>query len=538
MFQLPNSKSQKNLKKRIKLTNAQKIQKYFRTQEGNIIDFEEHPYLVQIYNEDSPYLVLGTSRQTGKTTFEAADLLGKALGASHTSILFATASEKQLSDVRDKKIRGQFAINPELRAAAFVGKTVNNKDKMLFSNQSTINFHAIAQSAETVRGLTAQTIYIDEVQSIPRENISVVRACSRTFKDAAKIVFTGTFMEEDNTLNQLYLDTCQNEWIIGCIACGKDNSPLGMQHFDLERPYLFCEHCKEPMSAKNGDWVPQNPSNLKVGYRLTSLMTPECTWRDGSHQGLHDLYESEPPDKFLNESMGLPSVRGTALIMREELANLCSSDPMCSPESVHGYITGRPSVAAIDWAPNKAAGSASHTMITFAQLERDHIKFLYAKRFTGPKYDNSAGPDLILDEICELVRAFNSDYVFCDYGMGHDENSRLKLRLGNIVKEMHYHAGTTPVKWDGQVQRFKISKTASLDKVFLYLRTERYSFPREQDFECYYEDILNVYTEYDEDRRSKRYVKGGKGPDDFLQLINFCTIGIMQMFGYPQTWLV
>ncbi len=530
MFDLPKkNKKRDHSQDRNQKSNAQNIQDNFLTQEGKRLDFEEHPYLLDIYNNESRYMVLGSSRQVGKTTLLALKMMYEALKKGFESIMFLTAGEKQLSEVRDDKIRSQFENNRQLKNRSFGPGSLNNKNKFRFSNQSTIHFKAIGKNVGSARGVTARTIYFDEVQSIPRKNISVVRASARTFKDTAQSIFTGTFLGEDNTLNQLFLDTCQNEWIIHCTACGEDNPPLGMQHIDLDRPYLFCVHCKAPMDAKKGRWVPQNPNSPKVGYRICTLMTPECTWRTDGHDGLLDLFESEPRDKFMNEMMGLPSVKGVNLITRTQLMELCGDEPMVDPASVPPYIQQRPSVASIDWSFNKEDGAASHTIITVAQLEREYIKILYAKRFTGPEYSGPDGPDRVLDEVCSLVNSFQSDFVFVDYGLGHLDNMRLRQRLGSKVLEMQYHGGAKPVHYNKEILRFEIPKTQTLDLLFLYLSQGFFRFPKEEEFRTFYEDILNVYTIYDEENRTKKYGKSGKGPDDFAQLLNFCLIGIEGM---------
>ncbi len=450
--------------------------------------------------------------------------------------MFLTASDKQLSEVRDDKIRSQFQNNRQLRNRSFGPGSLNNKSKFRLTNQSTIHFKEIGKNVGSARGVTARLIYFDEGQSIPRKHISVVRASARTFKESSQYMFAGTFLSEDNTLNQLFLDTCQNEWIIRCSACGEENPPLEMQHLDLDMPYLFCVHCKAPMNAKDGSWVPQNPNSKKVGYRNYSLMTPECTWRTDSHDGLLDLFESEPRYKFMNEMMGLPSVKGVNLITRTQLQELCGDDPMVDPANVHGNIQQRPSVAAIDWSFNKEDGAASHTIITITQLEREYIKVLYAKRFTGPEYSGPEGPDRVLDEVCSLVNAFKCDFVFVDYGMGHLDNLRLRQRLGAKVIEMQYHGGVKPVHYDRDIMRYEIPKTPTLDLVFLYLSQGIFRFPKEEEFRSFYEDILNVYTIYDEENRTKKCGKSGNGPDDFAQLLNFCLIGIGKMQSDALPW--
>ena len=127
---------------------------------------------------------------------------------------------------------------------------------------------------------------MDETQSTPREHISIIRASAKTYSETSSYIFAGTFLTEGNILAQLYQDSCQYEWIVTCPACEKQNNPLGLQHIDVNKPFLFCEHCGEAMDVKTGEWVAQNPENKKVGYRICVLMTPECQWRTDGHDGI------------------------------------------------------------------------------------------------------------------------------------------------------------------------------------------------------------------------------------------------------------
>ena len=51
------------------------------------------------------------------------------------------------------------------------------------------------------------------------------------------------------------------------------------------------------------------------------------------------------------------------------------------------------------------------------------------------------------------------------------------------------------------------------------------------------EDVMNVYTEYDADKRTRFYKKSGKGPDDFLHLLNYTLITALEHYGSTFSWL-
>ncbi len=76
MFELPKiNKSGLSTRGPTPKSNSQNIQDNFLTQEGKKLDFEEHPYLLEIYDNEARYVVLASSRQVGKSTFLALKIM-------------------------------------------------------------------------------------------------------------------------------------------------------------------------------------------------------------------------------------------------------------------------------------------------------------------------------------------------------------------------------------------------------------------------------------------------------------------------------
>ncbi|MBC8192294.1 MAG: phage terminase large subunit family protein, partial [FCB group bacterium] len=441
-----------------------RIRHIFLNKEGKPLDFETRPYWKQIYNEKSRYVVMMTSRQIGKSTFQAIRILFEMLVSRNTSILFANAKKTQNNEFRQRSLLPQFFRNPKLKRAAFGKSSINNAKMMKLNNGSTLHLEYIGTTADAARGSSARTIIADEVQDIPRENLDVIMESAASFPKNSKYRFTGTCKDDRNIMYQLFLDTCQFEWIIPCPSCKEDNPPIGMEHLDLEREYLFCSHCKEPIDTLEGKWVAQNPKCKRVGYRIPRLIDSNTVWRN-SADGILDKYETYSRNKFLNEVMALPSVQGEALITLQELESFCEDRPMMSPDNVPiEEIRGQAIIAAVDWAYNVLTEAVAHTIISIAKVENDHIKMLYMKRFSGPYYEGLKGPDIVLDEIQELVAAFGVDWLFADHRIGNKENQRLKQRIGKRLLEVEYSPGDHRVVWKQDTKRYSIPKTESLDR--------------------------------------------------------------------------
>jgi hypothetical protein len=514
-----------------------RISQIFRNKEGQFLDFETRPHWKQIYNEESRYVVLMTSRQIGKSTFQATRILYEMLGTKNASILLANAKETQSKKFRQQSLLPQIKRNPKLQRIAFDKTSINNAEMMKLSNGATLYLEHVGTNADSARGSSAPTIIVDEVQDIPRENLDVIMESAANFPKDSKYRFSGTCKDDRNLMFQLFLDTCQFEWIIPCASCNQDNPPIGMEHINLEREYLFCSLCKEPIDTLEGRWVAQNPNCKRVGYRIPRLIDSNTVWRN-SADGILDKYESYSRNKFLNEVMAIPSIQGEALITFQELESFCENRPIMSPDNVpREEIVGQAIIAAIDWAYNTEIGGLSHTIISIAKVESDHIKILYMKRFSGPYYEGVKGPDLVLDEILGLVTAFGVDWAFADHRIGNKENLRLKQRIDKRMVEVEYSTGSHPVIWKNDKKRFSIPRTESLDRLFNQLRAGRFTFPNVDASTEYLTDILNVYTKYNDEHTRRSYERKGGASDDFLHLMNYTLIAAIQYYGEQMPWL-
>jgi hypothetical protein len=514
-----------------------RIRQIFRNKEGQLLDFDTRPHWKQIYNDKNRYVVLMTSRQIGKSTFQATRILYEMLGTRNASILLANAKETQSKKFRQQSLLPQIYRNPKLKRAAFGKKSINNAEMIKLSNGSTLHLEHIGTSADSARGSSAPTIIVDEVQDVPRENLDVIMESAASFPKDSKYRFSGTCKDDGNIMYQLFLDTCQYEWIIPCASCREDNPPIGMEHIDLESEYLFCSHCKEPIDTLKGSWVAQNPKCKRSGYRIPRLIDSNTVWRN-SADGILDKYEAYSRNKFLNEVMAIPSVQGEALITLQELESFCEDRPMMDPNDVpREEIENQAIIATVDWAYNIDPEKVSHTIIGIAKVEHDHLKMLYMKRFSGPYYDGVIGPDLVLDEMLGLFRAFGVDWVLADHRIGNKENLRLGQKIGKRMVEVEYSPGSHPVTLKRDKNRYSIPRTESLDRLFNQLRAGRFTFPNFDASEEFLTDIMNVYIHINDEHTRRSYERKGGRSDDFLHLLNYTLITAIERYDDIMPWL-
>ena len=513
--------SQGKIQSKHQLPRSEVVSKYFKTDHGRVFSFKGREYLKPIYNTKYHNQTLLTSRQAEKTTFNCNDILLSTVFFNHEKILYTAANQDQVNNFVDR-ITSQIHMNPDLKKHCFGKHSTNNRKEIRFNNGSKISFRAVGISPGSARSSSVRRIYFDEIQSMEENSVPVVSECASHFSGEASYFYTGTPLSSRNILSRKYAESCQNEWIITCQHCKKTNPRLGIEHIDPTKQFLFCIYCGKDMNAAHGKWIPQKPDSTKPGFRICRLMTPTCTWRTDGHDGILDRYYEYSEAQFHQEVLGLPFDHGSIPVTEKQIYSNCEDYDFIDIENVSDYIRSQVTFGAIDWAWSNKEGGQAFTIFSVSILLHGRIKVLFVKRFHGPKYNNK--PDKVNEEIAYIAAKINVKGIATDYGMGHNENLRLRDKVSAPVFEMQYGNVKSDWKWDSEGTRFIVSRTRTLDLVFNRIKKKLYMFPRHPVIKQYADDILNVYREYDSNNKSSKFIHAGSGPDDFLHLLNYSGI--------------
>ena len=503
------------------------ISRVFQTDSGQPFSFSGREYLKKIYNYSYRYLVILASRQAEKSSYLSKDMLADGISNSNDSLLYVTAQQRQADEFVHRKINRQFELNPTLEQDYLGAGSINNiRDKVL-NNGTTLTFRAIGQSADSARGIPARKIFFDEVQSILSDNIPIVTECAQSFPHNSAYFFAGTPLSTRNVLSQKYYETKQFEWLVTCDHCNYQNPPLGMEHIDTNKPFLFCLHCGKEMDPMHANWVSMNPDALLAGFRISRLMTPTCTWRTPANDGVLDKLETYSESTFYQEVLGIPYDTGNLPITEEEIYACCDDYDFIDPFKPPPHLDKQILFASIDWAWNTNESGQAFTILTITCLNSGRIEILFAKRFHGPRYHD---PDIVLSEVAQICNKLNVKVVGTDFGIGHKENFRLCEIVNARVFEMLYTGSGVESNWDPEAKCYKLGKTVVLDLVFNRLKKGLYKFPRQKIIQPFAADILNVYAEYDPNWKRLKYEHAGTGPDDFLHCLAYASLIIEQYF--------
>ena len=277
------AQQQSKKQSKIDLTPAEFVEHFFKVDSGKQFSFKGREYLKPIYNSSQPNIILMSSRQAEKSTYIANTILSRAMLVKEmTSALYISSSQKQVDDFVRMRINPQIDNIPKFKKIYLSNSRTNRLSDKILNNNTKLIFRTLGLNAVTIRGISAQEIYFDEVQSIEEKYIPIALECAHSFTELARYRFTGTPLSTKNHFTRLFNTTNQNEWIIKCDNCNKRNEALGTQHIDLKKPYLFCQYCGKKLNPTHGEWIAMNPSSTLHGFRITRLMTPNARWETKS----------------------------------------------------------------------------------------------------------------------------------------------------------------------------------------------------------------------------------------------------------------
>lgn len=168
-------------------------------------------------------------------------------------------------------------------------------------------------------------------------------------------------------------------------------------------------------------------------------------------------------------------------------------------------------------------GNLGYSVITLGIYDGLKFRIFYVHRFVGEDVD----PIVQIERISEIIQDFNVSLVGCDWGFGFGLNDQLVRKFGRQrIWKYHYMARTKKkVEWDAKLGRFKVHRTEIMSDVFNAIKRKQLIFPRWEEFKTpYAQDMLNIFSEYNENLRMIQYSHSPDRPDDSFHSILYCLL--------------
>lgn len=519
--------------------------------------FEGREYMRTPYDIQTPRVLLMCGRQVEKSTLLGNSILSRMCIIPHFRALYVSSSHEQTKVFRRDRIGEPIALS-EIFQAYVSSKHANNMSIIKFVNHSQLVLRYAYLSADRVRGIPADGIYIDEIQDILTDNIAVIEECAFHGNPQYKMfVYSGTPKSYDNTINRIWEKrSTQNEFALPCSCVSTHsmapgdaksrssklywNVPLDERHIGLKS--LICARCGGPITSRHpsSQWVSMNPAIREhpllepfEGFRIPQIMVPWAEWSD-----ILNKRESYSRAKFFNEVLALPYDSGNRpLKMGDLMRNSICMLPMDDIEALYRATRNIPLFFGIDW----GSGENTYTSLTIGGYlgeHRDKFTIFYFKRFTGPEVD----PEVQVRVIKELIDKFQPLLIGTDYGGGFDRNSKLTNQYGarRIAKYQYIGGSKTSgaskrakVQWDTKKGRYLLDRTEVMSDMFAAIKDDKLVFPQWKYWaEPHGTDMLSIFSEYNDMLKTVQYNKPIDGTDDAFHSALYCFF--VSMIKYPR----
>ena len=493
--------------------------------------FEGRRHMRRPYDTPARRILLFCARQVEKSTLLGNKLIGYSCLVDGYRSLYVSPSATQTKTFSHDRIKDPLETSQILKAFTTNALQQNVFEKQ-FINRSKITLRYAFLNADRTRGIPAWGLALDEFQDILGDNIPIIEQCTSHAPERWKrYIYAGTPKSNDNVIEYYRASmSTQGEWVVPCDRHGGESgrywNVLGEKNIGLKG--LSCEKCGELIDPAHPDaqWANMVRKAPFESYRIPQLMVPWKSWEEI----LLD-YKRYPRDKFYNEVLGISFDSGLRPLTTAHIQECCHPRVTMNPEQLDKYKAlaySHPIYAGIDW----GTGEHSFTVLVLGVYIGTKFRIFYAHRFEGEETD----PVVQMDMIVKMLKEFNVRLIGSDYGGGFHSNDRLLREFGTQrVHKYQYLARTKKkVLWNNNMKRWMVSRTEIMSDVFNAIKRKQIEFPRYEEFaQPYGQDMLNIFSEYNETLRMIQYGHGPDKPDDTFHAVLYCLLASMIMQPRP-----
>ena len=508
--------------------------------------FHGEPYSMENH---LPMREMFSNEYSRRTIFMAGRQIGKTLSLSRSETLdMITVPNLQVlyvAPLQDQSKRySTLYLNEAIQSCAWAKKLQDRKlegvlsdSKIMtsvfhksFANGSGVQCMYAKTSADRARGIMADRIDFDEIQDQSIDVIPVIEQSLKASKYGLQR-FTGTAKTVDNTIERLWQQSSQAEWVMRCPHCNRWNVPNRDNIVKMPQPdgmHCVYEDCRGLLNVRNGMWVHFNEEQKGSfnGFHVPQVVIPLMTENPVSWQLIwHDI-QNLPPAIVMQEIFGISESAGARIISERDIKRQSTLPSMnVLRGNLDRYVMR---ICGVDWG---GAEQLSFTVCTVIGVRADgRIDVLFAQRFVG------IDPDVMYLQIAKAYNAYDCAVMACDYGLGFQNNLIMMNRYDAHVVQMQFVRSnqTISFKTTGRGDaRWSVDKLSALRTVFMAIKYGRIYFPPYDEFEVYSKDLLSPYEHVADSSGLSTvvYMRDPARPDDFAMALTFACMAAIKING-------
>jgi hypothetical protein len=239
-------------------------------EKGEIFDFKDRPFLLDILTDWNPQIVVAACAQVGKSVSFSLKILF-AVKYLHFNCLYTMPSDDDVKEFVSSKMNKIIQANYH----EFYGMATDSIERKEFNDRFIFFKGTISKTAPI--STTADLLVHDEVSRSDQGAIETYKSRIKASQYRGRWLFSNPGVERDE-LDQAWNKSDQKEWFITCPHCRHEQMLVWPESIDMEKKCYICRECKTPISnnvRRRGKWVPQNPGSKISGYHISHLM---CAW--------------------------------------------------------------------------------------------------------------------------------------------------------------------------------------------------------------------------------------------------------------------
>lgn len=289
-----------------------------RNEKGDLITFDNHLFLYDIYVDSSKDLTVMKGAQVGMTTCE---IIKNHFDAKRyeMDIIYTLPTDKDVQVFVGGKVNRIIANNPCML------KDVADKDSVEQKQvgKSMIYFRG-TWTKKAAMSVTADRLSHDEKDASKLDVVSDYQARIQASRFAQTHTFSHPSLPEVG-VHADWLLSDQKHWFVKCEHCNhwqylswSLEKPSKMS-IDLERKAFICKKCRKVLSDETrrcGQWVAKCPGKKMSGYWVPLLIAP---WVSAEWFINKFNHPDTTREFFTTKILGLPYADGTMKLLRQHL---------------------------------------------------------------------------------------------------------------------------------------------------------------------------------------------------------------------------
>jgi len=525
----------------LKLDNMAPLLPYLLTIRGEPYTLKDHFVMEPMFTINVPWkFLVKCGRQVSKSTSLAAQGVIQSALLPHFRTLYVLPLYEMTRRFSSNYIK-PFIEESAMKHLLLNSNCDQNVLQRTFINKACMFFSFALLNCDRTRGISADKLVIDECQDMDWDFIPIMAETLSASKWGIH-QYSGTPKTFDNTIQALWEDSSQAEWVIKCGYCGYQNIPnMEFDVINMIGPVsniakygtgLICAKCGRPLDSRVGVWVHQYRDKFTTfpGYHVPQIVLPMHYGSEKKWIELLNKRDTKNAAVFLNECLGESCDVGLKLITLDELKSAaCLHDNDWHVATKLNFTTKYlQRIIGVDWGGG-GQDEISYTTIAVVGLRPDYKQeVIYIQRLHAAVSDVDE-----ISRILEVFTTFQCHYIAHDYAGAGSVHETLLIQAGfpvNKIVPFNYMKVTAkPMIYvhggpDASRHYYVLDKSRSLLMLCTLLKTLHLLLPSFESCRDLVEDFLHINKETQETGHHGSILLVKRQPkqsDDIVHAINY-----------------